>query len=235
MFGLSAAAAAAVGAGVATVGSALIGSDASRRASNQQTDASNRSSDLQQQQYEQTRTDNVPLLDARNNALSQIQALLANPGGITKDPGYQFGMDQGTRAINSGAASRGMTYSGAAGKALARYGSDYAGTKLDQTYNRLSNLAGLGQVGANNNQQAGMNYANNVGSNMMGAANVNAAAGMSNANRMGNALNQVSAYGDRNGWFGGNSLQPGGGVGSVSGGYVAPDGSMFNNPSNYIP
>jgi hypothetical protein len=223
------------GSALVSYGVAKMGANASQRAADTQAGAADRASQLQNDQFQRTREDNAPLLGARNDALSQIQNLLKNPQGITNDPGYQFGMDQGARALNSGAASRGMTYSGAAGKALSRFGQDYAGTKLDASYNRLSNLAGLGQVGANNNMQAGMNYANNVGNNMMGAANVNAAAGISNGNRWGNALNQVSAYGDRNGWFGGNSLQAGGGYGSVSGGYVAPDGGMFNNPSAYIP
>jgi hypothetical protein len=182
--------------------------DAAGYAARSQADAAAASTKLQRDQFDQTRADNAPLLGARNDALSQIQNLLKNPNGITNDPGYQFGVDQGTRALNSGAASRGMTYSGAAGKALTRFGNDYAGTKLDASYNRLSNLAGMGQVGANNNQQAGMNYANNAGNNMIGAANAGGAAAMSGARGWGNALNSVSAYGQRNGWFGGNSLIP---------------------------
>ncbi len=187
---------------------AKMGADSAGYAARLQSDAANHATDLQSQQYQQTRADNAPLLASRNDALSQIQNLLKNPQGITNDPGYQFGMDQGTRALNSGAASRGMTYSGAAGKALTRFGNDYAGTKLDASYNRLSNLAGMGQVGANNNAQAGMNYANNAGNNIMGAANAGGAAAMSGARGWGNALNSVSAYGQRNGWFGGNDLIP---------------------------
>lgn len=220
----------------ATIGSALIGANATRKAANTQAAAADRATDLQQQQFQQTRADNMPLLEARNDALSKIRALLADPSSITKDPGYEFAFNQGARALGNSAAARGMTYSGAAGKALTRYGTDYASTKLDQTYNRLSNLAGLGQVGANNNQTAGMNFANNAGANLMGAANVNAAAGMANANLAGNTINQLSAYGQRQGWFsGGPSLQSGGGFGSVPGGYVAPSGQVFNNPSAYTP
>ena len=185
---------------------AKMGSDSADYASRVQADAAGAATNLQRDQFNQTRADNAPLLETRNSALSQIQNLLKNPQSITSDPGYQFGMDQGNRSLNSGAASRGMTYSGAAGKALSRFGQDYAGTKLDASYNRLSNLAGLGQVGANNNASAGMNYANNAGSNMIGAANAGGAAAMSGARGWGNALNSASAYADRNGWFGGNGL-----------------------------
>ena len=193
---------------ISDIFAAKTSADAAGYSARLQADTANRATELQNEQYQQARADNAPLLGARNDALSQIQNLLKNPQGITNDPGYQFGMDQGTRAINSGAAARGMTYSGAAGKALTRFGNDYAGTKLDASYNRLSNLAGMGQVGANNNQQAGMNYANNAGNNMLGAANAGGAAAMSGARGWGNALNSVSAYGDRNGWFGGNNLIP---------------------------
>lgn len=188
------------------VGSAVLQSNASRRASQLQSDAAGRANQLQQDQFAQTRADNAPLLASRNDALSQIANLLKNPSGITSDPGYKFGMDQGTRGLNAGAASRGMTYSGAEGKALERFGQDYAGTKLDASYNRLSNLAGLGQVGANNNMQAGMNYVNNAGNNIIGAGNAQAASGLNQGNIYGNLLNAGSAYGQRQGWFGGNGL-----------------------------
>lgn len=205
---------------------AKMGADSADYASRVQADAAAAATNLQREQFNQTREDNAPLLASRNDALSQIQNLLKNPQGITNDPGYQFGMDQGTRALNSGAASRGMTYSGAAGKALSRFGQDYAGTKLDASYNRLSNLAGLGAVGANNNAQAGMNYANNAGNNIMGAANAGGAAAMSGARGWGNALNSVSAYGQHNGWFGGNGLQ-------ASFSNTAPGSSGFGNGLAY--
>ena len=38
-----------------------------------------------------------------------------------------------------------LTAHGAQGKALQRYGQDYAGTKLDHSVNRLSSLANIGQ------------------------------------------------------------------------------------------
>jgi hypothetical protein len=208
---------------ISDIFAAKTGADAAGYAARLQSDTANRATDLQNEQYQQTRADNAPLLGARNDALSQIQNLLKNPQGITNDPGYQFGMDQGTRALNSGAAARGMTYSGAAGKALARFGQDYAGTKLDASYNRLSNLAGMGQVGANNNQQAGMNYANNAGNNMIGAANAGGAAAMSGARGWGNALNSVSAYGQRNGWFGGSGQN-----------LPITNGGGFSNTPNYL-
>lgn len=187
-------------AAAAAIGGALISSNASSKASKAQSSAVDKSNALQKEMYDQTREDQTPYREAGYGALEQIQNLLKSPDNITKDPGYQFGLDQGTRALNSGAAARGMTYSGAAGKALARYGQDYAGTKLDQAYNRLSNLAGLGQVGVNghNNQ----NYGNNVGSNMIGLGNAQGAAALRTGSTYSNSLNQLGAWGAQK-WAGG--------------------------------
>jgi hypothetical protein len=181
------------------VAGAVISSDSARKASNAQRDAANQANDTQLQMYNQTREDQTPYREAGYDALSQIRQLLGSPEGITKQPGYQFGMDQGTRALNSGAAARGMTYSGAAGKALTRYGQDYAGTKLDQSYNRLANIAGLGQVGSANN----MNYGNQVSQNQLGVGNARAGSSLYQGNAWQNTGNQLAAAYNRYGSGGG--------------------------------
>jgi hypothetical protein len=74
-----------------------------------------------------------------------------------KDPGYQFRMDEGAKAVDNSAAARGGVLSGGAMKAMARYGQDFASNEYsnaynrfntDQTtrFNRLSSLAGTGQT-----------------------------------------------------------------------------------------
>lgn len=170
-------------------------SKAAQSAANTQAEAADRATELQREMFDLTREDQRPYREAGYDALTRIKNLLANPGGITSDPGYEFGMREGTRALNSGAAARGMTYSGAAAKALTRYGQDYAGSKLDQTYNRLASVAGLGQVGAN--EQNNMNFARSAGDNILGAANAQAGAGMYRSSVYGNTLNQLGAIGAR--------------------------------------
>jgi hypothetical protein len=199
----------------AVVGGAVIGANASSKANKAQGAAVDKSNALQKEMYDQTRADQTPYREAGYSALAQIQNLLKSPGSITQDPGYQFGMDQGTRALNSGAAARGMTYSGAAGKALARYGQDYAGTKLDQSYNRLAGIAGLGQVGANG--QNNQNYGNNVGNNMIGLGNAQGASALRSGSIYSNSLNQLGAWGAQR-WGGGNTFNV-----DSSGGYTYKD------------
>jgi hypothetical protein len=199
---------------VAGLGGAVISSNAAKDAAQTQADAANRASDLQYQEYQQQRTDNAPWRQAGADALSG----LSNPyfqqnfsmSDFNQDPGYQFRMQQGQQALERSAAARGGLGGGAEGKALTRYGQDYASGEYQNAYNRftndqsnrfnrLSSIAGLGQTANAQIGQAGQNYANNVGNNYMGAANAQGAAGVASANAYGNALsgfgNNLSSLG----------------------------------------
>lgn len=72
--------------------------------------------------------------------------------------GYQFGLDQGTHAITSNAAAKGLLNSGATAKALNTYGQNYANTQYQNYLNPLQNLINSGnQAGgviANAGQQS---------------------------------------------------------------------------------
>jgi hypothetical protein len=61
---------------------------------------------------------------------------------VAKDPGYQFGLQQGQQGIDRAQASRGNFLSGAAIKEAGRFNSDYAGTRFDQAFNRASSTYG---------------------------------------------------------------------------------------------
>ena len=86
-------------------------------------------------------------------------------GGFTKTPGYDFRLNEGTNAIEAGAAARGGLYSGAAMRDLLKYGQDYASSEYNQYLNRLAGRTDSGMSAAQ----------------MSGAASRNAAAGVSNA------------------------------------------------------
>lgn len=78
--------------------------------------------------------------------------------------GYQFGLNQGTQAINGNAATQGLMNSGATAKALQTYGQNYANTQYG---NYTSQLQGL----MNSGNQAGSTVANaGQVSNSQGAA-----------------------------------------------------------------
>lgn len=110
------------------------------------------------------------------------------------DPGYQFRMDEGQKAIERAAAARGQLYDPSTVKAL----TDYSSNMADQTYgdaynrynndqnsifNRLAAISGIGQTANSQLVQSGQNYANqagniygNMGSAVMEANAANAAA-----------------------------------------------------------
>jgi hypothetical protein len=171
-----------------------LGQKAADKAAQAQIAASRDAIGLQKYMYDQTRQDNMPALQARNNGLAGYQNLLANPSKITSDPGYQFGLDQGTKAIGSQAAAKGGYYSGATLKALDKFGQDYGGSKFDQALNRHGNLAGLGQVGTSQIGQAGQNYANQAGQSMIGAGDARGAASMAGYNAWNQSLNNLLGY-----------------------------------------
>lgn len=211
-----------VAAAGAVVG-ALISSDASNDAADTQADAANSANRTQGEQYNQTRADNAPWRAAGENALNKLTGLL-NSGSLTSkftgadvanDPGYQFGLTQGMRAIDNSASARGGI-GGAALKAGTRYAQDYAGTKFGQAFdrnrmeqsdifNRLSGIAGTGQQINAANSAAGANYANQTGANMIGVGNAQAANQVNQGNIYGNAVNQLGAYGSRNNWWNSNA------------------------------
>lgn len=173
--------------------SGFLGSNAANKAADAQIAAADRANALAKYMYDTTRSDNMPALQARNYGLTGYQNLLNNPGSVTSDPGYQFGLNQGVQALDRSAAARGNLYSGQQIKAAQRYGQDYGGTKYDAALNRQGNLAGLGQIGAQTIANSGQNYANNAGQNMLGQGNAQGSAyvGSSNAwnGAIGNALN----------------------------------------------
>lgn len=124
---------------------------------------------------------------------------------FTKDPGYDFRLSEGEKGINRSLAARGGLFSGAAGKALARYNQDFASNEYGNAYNRyntnqgnkfnrLASLAGIGQSATNQVQQAGQNAANNISSNMIGSGNAQASGIMGIGNAISGGLNNYMQY-----------------------------------------
>ena len=122
---------------------------------------------------------------------------------LQNEPGYQFGMAEGQKAIDRRAASGGGYFSGAALKAAQRFGQDYAGTKFNEAFNRdtsnktnkfnrLTGLISPGQTAANQVGQSGQNYAGAVGSNLTNNANAQGASSIAQGNAWANTINQLA-------------------------------------------
>jgi hypothetical protein len=197
---------------------AVSSSDAARRASNQQKDALNAANQTSIDQFNAIQTRDQPLVDARNQSLAKMKQLLgldtsagSPTDAIKADPGYQFGLTQGTQSMNNTLAAKGMRNSGAALQAAQRYGQDYAGTKFDQAFNRLASVAQLGQVGATSINNAGQNNASTIGGNLISAGNVGAAGSLAQGNIIANTGNQLA------GWYANNNSNGGGLINGFNG------------------
>jgi len=116
-------------------------------------------------------------------------------------------MKEGQKALERSASARGGIQGGRAMKELARYGQGFASNEYsnaynrfnsdrDRRFNRLSNIAGIGQNSAARLASAGSNYAGSIGGaagryataygeNTMGAGNAKAGAQVANGNLWG--------------------------------------------------
>lgn len=159
---------------------------------------------------------------------------------VTSEPGYAFGLDQGTRALDSSASSRGGLYSGNALKKLTQYGQDYAGTKYNDAFQRAQStyntnlntqttLANAGQGAATQLGNSGANFANSVGNIGMSNANAQGAATIAQGNAWGNLVNQGISTAGRNNWWQGNQ---GSGNGMPQS-YDTSTGTSYRPSDNY--
>jgi hypothetical protein len=203
-------AAAAIGA------SAVIGGATSLIGAGQAADAARDAAGLQDERYRQTRGDLSPYFQPGYNALNDAYALSRQgptgggpdflgqaysniPGRMTQaeleaTPGYQFDREQGLKAVQSAAASRGLGLSGASLKGAANFATNLANkTYLDQFnvgQKRFEDYVNLNTVQQTNLQNQ---YGRLQGIATLGA---NAAAGLGTqgatlASTAGNYLNQA--------------------------------------------
>jgi hypothetical protein len=217
----------------AVVGSAVVGGIASSRAAGTQAKAAERVGDLQaeatreqiaaqERMFERQVELQEPFRQSGINALGQLTspetrlpAAFSGQVNMLADPGYQFRLSEGLKALDRQAAARGGLISGGALKAAQRYGQDYASGeygaaynralteynaqvgRADTSYNRLAGQAGIGQTAtgqlSNAAGQAGSNVSNIIGQGAqlqgqaMGAAGQARASGYVGA---ANAFNQ---------------------------------------------
>lgn len=172
------------------------GAKAAEKAGNLQADSSKYAADIAQKQFEQTRQDQMPWMDAGKKALGGLdQMLYGDPSEFMTDPSYQFRKQQGMDGIESSAAATGGLLSGAALKSLNEYNSGLASQEYSNAFNRLSGVAGTGQTTATNLGQFGANNAANQGDYAVNGANMQANALMGAAGAKTNAWNNILGMG----------------------------------------
>ncbi len=157
--------------------------------------ASQNALNFQKDQWAQSRADVMPWLTAGGGSVNAL-AEMTGPGGSLRDrftmadfqsdPGYRWRQEQGQNALAAQAAAAGNYGSGNMGTALLNYSQNLASDEYqnaynrwnndqNQLYNRLANLAGLGQVSSGQLLTAGQNAATAMGNASMAGANALAA------------------------------------------------------------
>lgn len=212
--------------GAASIGGSLLAGSAAKSAANTQAAAAMHAADLQNQQYQQTRSDLAPYRNAGTGAVGSLADMLKPGYDYTTSPGYQFRFNEGQRAIDSSGAARGMAMSGGTLKDLIRFGQGIGADDYNQSFARNYQLASLGQNAAAMTGNAGAQAAGNAGNFLTQGANASAAGTIGQANAYQNGLGSLATLFQQPGLFGGGKLG--------SGGIVAPTTSLYNNASQTI-
>jgi len=187
--------------------------------------------------YNQSRKDMAPWLGAGQTSLMQLVQQMGagdfetnvNAQNIANDPGYQFRMAEGQKALERSASARGLMASGGALKSLSRYSQGVASDEFQNAwnrnqaentgrYNRLASMAGVGQqaaqtlgnYGSQYGQamgQAGAQYGNQAMNAYGAMGNAQSAGAMGTANAvsggfgaLGSAMPYAMTYGQPGGW-----------------------------------
>lgn len=197
----------------AIIGSSVIGSNAASSAGEAQAGATREAAQLTNDQFQQTRQDQMPWLKAGERALTKLEgAVDYTPFGMdqfTADPGYAFRLKEGQKTLDAQAAARGGLISGNALRAAIGYGQEMGSQEYQNAFNRyqaerasklapLQSLAGVGQTTASNLGAAGAANANAMGNYLTSGAAANAAGRVGAANAYTNAVGTYLNYNQGN-------------------------------------
>ena len=249
---------AAVIVGAGSLGAGYLGAQGAREAARDQRRAAQQQLELQRQMYNQQRADFEPFRAAGSqaqNALMLGLGLAGTPaqegyGALMKDfsmadyeadPGYQFRLQEGLKALDRQAAARGGLLSGAALKGTQRYAQDVASQEYSNAFNRymanraskLGALGGLVSTGAGAAQGlagAAGQFGQYGGQTLADIGNAQAAGTMGQANAYAGALGGIG-----NAAMGYGMMNALGGRGGMGGGRTSSyEPSMYESGSRYM-
>lgn len=144
---------------------ALLGAHTANSAADAESAAMQAAIDEQRRQYDTTRQDLMPWMQAGQGALNNLQ----NPAtAYQASPGYAWARSEGQRDIGNQFAARGAGQSGNALRALSEFQTGLAQQDYGNWWNQQAGLAGVGQSATTNAAAMGQNTAGNVGNYLAG-------------------------------------------------------------------
>jgi hypothetical protein len=193
----------------AIAGSAVVGAYSSRQASKAQERAAAQGDAAQERMFNRQVELQEPFRQAGVNALPElVEASRYTPFSMEQfqqDPGYQFRLREGLKALDRTAAARGGLLSGAQLRGVTRYGQELGTQEYTNAFNRyqaeraarlnpLQSLAGMGQsTAATLGQQAGQ-YGQSMAQGAAQMGNIRASGYTNQANALSGALGQGVNY-----------------------------------------
>lgn len=238
----------------ATVVSGLIGANANKNAAKQNANAQKAGINAQREMFDKQVELQAPfregalkaqnrlltLLGLNTNKYSSLYGTANHDFGMEDfqvDPGYQFRLTEGLKALDRQAAARNGLISGHALKAAERYGQDMGSQEYQNAFNRyqinranklqpLQSMMGIGQTATNALSGAAQQYGNamQTGYNNIGSGYANATT--ANANLLNNSISSYMNYSQNQ-----NMLKQLYGNGGAGGGF---GGNGYVDASNYI-
>lgn len=196
----------AIGLAAATIGASVIGAGSSiiggKKAAKAQRRAAESQAANERYFYDTARADFEPFratgVAATNQLASEfgLKDAQGNPivgtgSGFTASPGYGFRLSEGIKAQERSAAARGRLRSGAAVKAIQRYGEGLASSEYGDYFNRLAGLAGAGQSATGSTAAAGGQAASGISNAIGNAGQARASSYVNTASSINQGLNNV--------------------------------------------
>lgn len=173
-------------------------------AADEQSAAARAAGQRSERQFNITRNDLAPYRTVGDQALGRISRAFGLGGAdpdlseFYQDPGYQFRLDEGNKALDRSAAGRGMLLSGAQLKSLNRFNQGMASQEFGNWFNRLYGLAGMGQNAAVQTGNFGANAVNQANQAYMYGADARANGIANQTNFLTNTVNELGTlYGQR--------------------------------------
>ncbi len=185
--------------GAASIGSALIGSSAAKKGAAAQQAAAQQGASAIQGATTQGQAYLAPWRTAGAGAVGQLSDMTKPGYDYTMSPDYQFQFDEGRRAVEGSAASKGLLMSGGNLKDLTRFGTGLAMQGIGDTFNRTATLANMGQQAAGQTSQLGMQGAQSIADLYTQGANAKASGYAGSAGAWGGALNNLSSLANSKG------------------------------------
>lgn len=188
--------------GGASILGSVLGASSANRAARSQEALGREGIALQREQFQQGREDLAPWCEAGGESLGMLMSGIRdgsltdapNPENFRTDPGYQFRLGEGMRAVEGSAAARGILQSGGTLRGINRYAQGVADQGYGDwfnreravqgdRYNRLAGVAGTGQAAVNTGVQQGQNFATNASQTLgqIGQARASGYAGQNQA------------------------------------------------------